>query len=186
MRLVLAAIAVTTLITGAKAQVGVEEFKQLCMDHHGERAVVLAAADKSGWMPVPQALLEKFPTGTLKNLDARMLSSKEAMLLLLVGEGKPSGIPQDLEICGIAAIPSPSGGFSQAAADISGVEKFGDSTTGMYVWRDENGKHHHLDMSDIPAALKAGDLNLLMTRQSEKMAMIMLALPADQSRTPPH
>lgn len=189
MRLVLAAVIAVVLGTSAKAQVGVEEFRQLCMDHRGDRSATLVAADASGWMPVPQAMLEKFPAGVFKEPEARMRSTKEALLLLIVGHGNPGAVPgADLQICGVATMPAVPGGFEQGGADLSGVEKFGDASNAFFFWREEEGKHIRIDMSEVASAISTRKLNMLMTRQSEKMSMIVLAVSpsTDQPAAAPH
>jgi hypothetical protein len=176
MRLVLAAAMAAVLCTSAKAQVGVDEFQQFCMATRADRALALAAADKAGWMPIPKAMMDKFPAGEFKDPDARMRSGKDAMLFLIVGHGKPMTMPgEDLQICGVGAAPPSADGFNPAAVEISGVEKFGDSSNGLFFWREEAGKHIRLAVTDVKAAVEAHNFNVIVTHSTEKVAMIMFA-----------
>jgi hypothetical protein len=172
------------VLAPAKADEGTEAFRQMCMDTHTDAAQAVAAADRLGWMALPQSLLDDFQKSEFHVTQGRIRSTSTSLYFLILGSGRPAaGVDVDMQLCGVAAMPGTPEEFAAQGAVLAAVPKDTTLSTGkdFYVWREENGKHIQIDRNDrgVLKQLLDGALNfLVIVTEDKKMSMMVLAVPA--------
>jgi hypothetical protein len=172
------------VLAPAKADEATDAFRQMCMDTHADAAQAVAAADRLGWMALPQSMLDEFQKSEFHVTQGRIRSTSTTLYFLILGSGRPAaGLDVDMQICGVAAMPGAPEEFAAQGAVLAGVPKDEKLSTGkeFYVWREENGKHIQIDRNDrgVLKQLLGGALNfLVIATENKKMSMMVLAVPA--------
>lgn len=152
------------------ARVLVDAFRAICMGPSpADAAAALAAADKAGWSPVPDALLAQF-AGQFTNAAGRLKSDSSGMQFLILGEqSRPvGGRSIRMKACGVGA-STPEGPAVEALLQAeAGVERNAALTKGgqiAWVYSDVGGRHTRLDERSeaaLLAAMSAGTARFLM------------------------
>jgi len=174
---------------GARADEMFDAFRQMCVSTHADEAQAIAAADRAGWMPIPQAMLDKFPKGNFDQPQGRMRSTNAGLSMLIVGSGKLP-LPSDVKgrICAVASMPGDAAALEQQVSELAGVPKDKTTLTGgqtLYVWREENGAHIQVmrETPDLKSLVESGAVSFLMALSNEKRSMVMLVVPARTSKS---
>ena len=176
--------------TPAPALVGT--FRSLCLDTGpAGRTAALAAAEKAGWSPVPDAMLAGF-AGQLDKPAGRMKSDASGMQFMVLGEQSRSvgGTMIRMRACGVGGgTPDPTAvdALLQAEAGVAKNAQMSSGQQAAWVYVDEGGRHLSLDAANsgaIKAAVRAGTARFLMkqTRPAAQVSpggltIIMMAVP---------
>ena len=166
-------------------------FQALCVATGGDRTAALAAADRDGWSPVPDALLASF-AGQFKNASGRLKSSSAGIGFLVLGEQEQAQDGQTLHMraCGVGGSTPDPAAVASAVQAYAAVPPSDRSTPGRTVWAytDEAGRHAPLSFSDraaLKTALAKGNARVLFEQGGPspspalpgQMVVVVLAVP---------
>jgi hypothetical protein len=175
-RLVLLALAATTLLAGAaQADPAFDAFRNLCVANRGAAAPALAAADAAGWAQVPQ---QQMVQPGMQNANGRVLAMPggAAAILITALQNVPQLGPS--RMCMIGSVPAGGSDLAGQLAAFAGVPKqvTPDLPEGLYAWRDDNGRHVSIDQGtpDYRAQFTGGTALVATTRTLPQMTMIVL------------
>jgi len=180
-----AGIALCAVAGPVRAGEQFDMFQQICMASHASPADVLAAADKTGWMPLPDALKQSLSqVSAIPNPQGRLRSGPTGLMILLAGAGMISDIQNAHgEVCAVMHAPSEAG-LDGEVAGLAAVPKDAKDSIDQatYYWRDEKNLHVPVATGDIDVqtALKAGPIHMLMEKTQEKFSVAM-SIIASQS-----
>ena len=166
-------------------------FQTLCVATGGDRAAALAAADRDGWSPVPDALLSSF-AGQFKNASGRLKSSSSGIAFLILGEQEQveGGQTLHMKACGVGGSASDPAAVASAVQAYAAVPPSDRSTAERSIWAytEEAGRHAPLSFTDKPAlkaALAKGNARVLFEQggpspspaMNGQMVVVVLAVP---------
>jgi hypothetical protein len=169
--------------TAVHADPAFDLFQKFCVETRAGAAQAMAAADASGWMPVPQQMLGSMKLGAeMSGLDGRMTTSRDGLKIVIVAHGKTIGRDKDIaaDICAIASTPpGDADGLKAAAANFARVDPdpaaTGQGATG-FVWRDGPAGRQRISV-DALRANPDPTISALMVQTNESMAMLAFAVP---------
>ena len=174
------------VMAAARAEKTFDQYVKVCAATSAEAGATLAAADASGWMKMPQSLLDSFSKdGDLFHVNqGRIFSDGERMRVLLVGEGTMPIVPGvTFRVCSVASMSDPPEAMGEDAASFAGVPHLEGEL--MWVWREEEGRHVAIDygLSDEKnrALLSRGDTRMQLLMTKEKMSSVLLFVPVTDS-----
>lgn len=192
MRPTIAAAALLFLLSSAPACADetFDLFQRFCVDTGAHGDTALAAADKAGWMPMPQAMLEKLYTELgAKTAQARILSTTAGLHLLLTIDGSVPLKHLMGRFCFVATYPSTAAQFDQQVIDfvkVPPVPNRKDAFT-IYAWKEDGESHVAVGFDDksLLDAMTHGNLRVLMTRRDDELAGLILMIPTGVDIQPP-
>jgi hypothetical protein len=179
------AIALVAMAPVARADTLFDAFKSLCVDTHAARAGSLAAAEKIGWTPVPESLLSKLkPSGDVMAVDGRMTTTKEGLVVMVVGYGKSLGaLKLQVDLCTLVATPGDGVSLKAAAAEFAAVDPdpFLNESGGVaYAWRDEPAGHKQVNVASLKFTPADPGVRAMMVGGDASKAMIVLVVPTSE------
>lgn len=172
----------------------VDGFRSLCVATGGDRTAALAAADRDGWAPVPDALLSSF-AGQFKNASGRLKSTPAGIAFLILGEQDRTEAAHTLHMtaCGVGGSTTDPAAVAAAVQAYAGVPRSDRSAgdTNVWAYADEAGRHAPLSFSDaaaMRAAIERHAARVLFERTSPspspalpgQMVVIVLAVPSGE------
>jgi len=175
--------AVALFATAAQADETFDLFQKLCVDTQSEPDSAVTAADKLGWMALPQQLLDKLSTKMqLSDVKARMISSSSGMHFLLTMNGLA---PIDLfqgRFCFLMTSPGSSVDFDKEVSSYVAVPaaQMRQTEFTVYLWKELDGQHIPIATDDatLRTEITKGDLRIVATRHDDEMAGIILVVPS--------
>lgn len=173
------------LIAGAetaKADQTFDLFQTLCVAPNAHMDQALATVDKMGWMPMPQAMLEKLDTELgVKNAQARIVSTAAGMHMLLSFEGDVPLKHLAGRFCFVATYPSDGVSFERQVSDLVKVPSIADAKSDftIYAWKETPTGHVAVgfDDKDLLDAMATSELHILMERRDKDLAGLILMIP---------
>ena len=167
-------------------------FQALCVATGGDRTAALAAADRDGWSPVPDALLGSF-AGQFKNASGRLKSSSSGLAFLILGEQDQaeSGQTLHMKACGVGG-SAPDGAAVKSAVQAYAAVPPSDRSTAertLWAYTEEADRHVPLSFTDkttLKAVLAKGNARVLMEQGGPspspaipgQLVIVVLAVPA--------
>ncbi|HTT97540.1 MAG TPA: hypothetical protein VMF58_05785 [Rhizomicrobium sp.] len=179
----------------AHADKALDLFRTFCADTNVDTSLAVAAADKAGWMPMPDSLLEKFNENLhMTGAQGRMMTGADGMYMLLTTNGAVTINQLTGRVCTVAvaattASPT-SADFDDQISAFANVPPAPRVSNGfvIYAWR-AGAEHSHLtvpfDEKNLKASMADGTLQILMTKHDDKMLMILMIAPTDFSEDAP-
>lgn len=166
-------------------------FRALCLSTGADRAAALAAADKLGWFPVPDAAMA-VSAPRFQNPVGRLRSAGGEFQFLVVGEQtrQLGGRAVRMHACGVGGSTPQTARLDAGMQELAGAPRsarLSDAEQTVWTYADESGRRTPLDDGDAKrtaAALDGGALRLLsrQTRVSPGMptglAVLTLDVPA--------
>jgi hypothetical protein len=186
-RAALLALALTAAsVSVARAGPLFDAYLGVCVKSGAEATSALAAADASGWMPIPQALLGPLAANAgIEGVQGRMKSDSAAINLVLVGHKKLplGGATADMRFCAVATTSAPAEPLKaelDAWAAVSPMaELAGDGRVG-YAFTDKAGVHTVVAKPDdekARALVRSGSLNMAFIQEGKGMNLLAFAVP---------
>jgi hypothetical protein len=174
-------IALVAMAGHAQATEQFDLVRQLCIATGADRAAALEAADKSGWMPVPSAMMAALSqNGPIQGAQGRMRSSPSGLAFMLVGTGKVPEMPTaSAKICAVGfgpADPELDKQISTLAAVPKSDMTFPGGGVG-YIWTEDGGKHLPVaDEAHVQSALAVGPVHLLVDQDQGQYSIAMFII----------
>ncbi len=167
-------------------------YRQFCEANEGDNIKAIAAADKAGWMPMPDVLLSKLGDALHSTgASGRILSTPDGLFMLLTSNGAITVKRITGKFCVAAALSVVPADFDRQVADFAGVPVTATLKEGftVYAWRTEAGGRTPVTLDDdnLKSFTAEGKLRFLMTKHDEKMSLVMMITPtgiADKSEPP--
>ena len=150
----------------------VDEFKALCVATAADKTAALAAADASGWGPIPEALMAQ-AAGVMQEATGRLKVDAGGFEVLILGEQAQAmaGMTLRIKACAVIASPPDPAAVEAAAGALAGVAKapipgLGDGAS-LWAFNDTAAGHVLLNPDDkagVQAAVTAGTARLVFFR----------------------
>lgn len=181
------ALGLTGLAASAvRAEPLFDAYQALCVKSGADVSPALAAADASGWSPVPQVLLQQLGGGAgVENAQGRMKSDAAGLSVVIVGH-KPlpiSGETVDMRFCAVAGTAPVSEALkSQLSAWTAVPADPALSATGRtgYIFTDDAGVHTVVSKPEdaqAKALLRSGRVRLAFIQEGKGMTLLAFAVP---------
>ena len=175
-RLAIPVLAATALLSGAaRADESFDSFRNFCVAGHGVAASALALADRAGWVPPPPQFLTQLPQ--FQGADGRVRQAPGVTQVLITARANQPDLGP-VRICVIGVVPA---GVSDLAGQLQAFAAVPKQAVpslpeGMYVWRDENGRHVSVDRNapEFSAQISSGAALVATTTSMPQMTMILL------------
>jgi hypothetical protein len=175
--------------TAAHAGGTFDNFRNICVETHADQARALAVADKQGWTPMPQTMIDSIPLGNaLEQAAGRFRTSASGSYFLIVAKGHNPNVTNALRVavCIVGAAPPDTSTMDDAAkfAAVPGDPSLCQQTETdtCYAWRDKDGVHEPLEVQALSSATSG--FALLTSSVQPKISMICLSMPIDDGATP--
>jgi hypothetical protein len=159
-------------------------FKTICIDTQANDTDSLAAADKDGWMPMPQAMLDKFPLKSYQGEpQGRIRSSADGLYLMATADSIFPNAPNAHGKMCMMAFSSDDPGIDGRVDDFAAAPKhLGKNSDYFYLWREENGAHVAISEEEFKSpTMPAGAIHFLGTGQGAKMSFLVFGIASLQN-----
>ena len=136
----------------------------------------MTAADKAGWMPMPQSVAADFLLKIYQGVGkGRILTTSErAYFLKAANAVLPTQPGGHGPVCSLG-MSGGSVGFDKQAETFAAVPKHGE---GIYLWREEKGAHIAVNEGD---ALKSEPLHFLFSSHRSASSLLMYGIVSSQN-----
>jgi hypothetical protein len=146
-------------------------------------AAALSGAEQQHWTPLPKSMINSFKLGggEILSADGRMTTTADGVEIMIVAharENGPSG--HEADICAVAFTAADLAAVKAEAADFAAVEaspgavKDGGAT--VYAWRDKNGRHEGVQVTDTETIPDTG-VSILMAGSAGPATLVALIVP---------
>jgi len=175
-RLAIALIAAGALFSGAaRADESFDNFRNFCVATRGQSASALALADASGWQPLPPQFLSQLPP-PFQGAAGRGRQVAGVTQILITASGSQGDLGP-ARVCAVGVAPAGASDLAGQLQAFAAVPKqnLPNAPEGLYIWRDENGRHIPLarNAPDFSAQFSSGAL-IASTTTLPQIAMILL------------
>ena len=185
LRVALSLCAALTAAGGtARADGAFAIFKSICIDTQASDTDALEAADKAGWMPMPETMLDKFPLRSYQGKpQGRIRSTPDGINMLVTADSIFSNLSNTHGKMCTMAFPGGTSDFAGQADDFAAVPKHQTNDSEyFYLWREENGIHVAIGDEDAKSASKLpGAVHFLGAGQGQKMSFLVFGIASPQN-----
>lgn len=152
-------------------------FQRVCLATQGDRTLALQAMDSSGWIIAPTNILPQLPEG-FSNVEARMASAPDAMLIAFVGEAAQPEDETPSSVCAMSIMPAVAGVDEQLGSWAGGEPLGVDAGNRMYLFRTDRADHEavteaNLSDAEALALARSGHMFAVVGRTEARGVMLM-------------
>ena len=163
-----------------------DAYLNVCVKSAADAPAALKIADATGWMPIPDAILQQLSVKTgIEGAQGRMKSDSAAINMVLIGHKKMplGGTALDMRFCAVATTGAPAeplrGELETWAAVAPLPELAGDGRVG-YAFTVKAGAHAVVTKPNDEEArtlLRSGRLNMAFIQESQAVNLLAFAVP---------
>jgi hypothetical protein len=163
-----------------------DTYQGLCVKTAADPAAVLATADGSGWMPIPDALLQQLGAASkVEGAQGRMRSDATGVNIVMIGhKSMPvGGQTVQMRFCAVATSVTagePIADELQAWAGVPSMPELGGPGRAGFAFLDQGGVHTAVTKPDdeqAKALLRSGHVSLAFSQEGKGMNLLAFAVP---------